>query len=105
MVPKNSAVSAGCVSGRRELESTSSRLDSLEHFGPAQESNDSELRALRWLCSQDYSDHCLQQHLARFGVPGPQRMPTAPERVVFCLVASARPVRQVVQLEWEARFA
>jgi hypothetical protein len=104
VVPKNSAVSAGCVSGRRELESTSSRLDSLEHWAPAPESNDSELRALRWLCSQDYSDHCLQ-HLARFGVLGPQRMPTAPERVVFCLVASARPVRQVVELQWEARFA
>jgi hypothetical protein len=86
VVPKNSAVLAGCVSGRPELESTSSRLDSLEHWEPAPESSDWELQAPRWLCSQDYSDHCLQ-HLAHSGVLGPQRMSTAPERVAFCLVA------------------
>jgi len=86
VVPKNSAVLSGCASERPELESTLSRPDSLERWEPALESNDWGLRAPRWLCSQDYSDHCLQR-LARFEVLGPQRMPTAPERVVFCLVA------------------
>ena len=86
VVPKNSAVLAGCASERPELESTLSRPDSLERWEPAPESNDWELQAPRWLCSQDCSDHCLQ-HLASFGVLGQQKMPTAPGRVVFCSAA------------------
>jgi hypothetical protein len=81
-VPRNNAVLAERVSGRLELESTSLRLDSLERWEPAPASNDWGLQVPHWLCSQDYNDHCLQR-LARSGVLEPQRMPTAPERVVF----------------------
>lgn len=85
-VLKNSAVLAGLAPERRELGNTSLRRDSLERWELAPESNGWELQALHWLCSQDCSDHYLQ-HLASPEALGPQRMPTAPEIVVFCLVA------------------